>query len=93
MPEPSLIYVSSPPSRIPKLMPKARPTTMKGAITESMASLTLSRSSELDSRVQDYLDDKLQTPADFEGLDALLQQARNQQELLKKQVSELHSLV
>jgi hypothetical protein len=51
-----------------------------------MASLVASRSSELDSRVRDYLDDKLQTPADFEGLDALLQQARNQQELLKKQV-------
>lgn len=66
---------------------------MKGAVTESMASLTLSRSSELDSRVRDYLDDKLQTPADFEGLDALLQQARNQQKLLKKQVSEPHSLV
>jgi hypothetical protein len=66
---------------------------MKGAVNESMASLTLSRSSELDSRVRDYLDDKLQTPADFEGLDALLQQARNQQKLLKKQVSEPHSLV
>jgi RAD50-interacting protein 1 len=51
-----------------------------------MASLVASRNSELDSRVRDYLDDKLQTPADFEGLDALLQQARNQQELLKKQV-------
>lgn len=52
-----------------------------------MASLTASRSSELDSRVRDYLDDKLQTPADFEGLDTLLKQARNQQELLKRQVS------
>jgi RAD50-interacting protein 1 len=51
-----------------------------------MAVLTDSHSSELDSRVRDYLDDKLQTPADFEGVDALLQQARNQQELLKKQV-------
>ncbi len=52
-----------------------------------MARLTLPLSSELDSRVRDYLDDKLQTPADFEGLDALLEKARNQQELLKKQVS------
>jgi hypothetical protein len=51
-----------------------------------MASPTFSRGSELDLRVRDYLDDKLQVPADFEGLDELLQQARNQQELLKKQV-------
>lgn len=40
----------------------------------------------MDSRVRDYLDDKLQTPADFEGLDALLEQARDQQILLKQQV-------
>lgn len=51
-----------------------------------MASVTAIRRSELDTRARDYLDDKLQTPADFEGLEALLQQARDQQEVLKKQV-------
>ena len=53
---------------------------------EQMASLTPSRSMGMDTRVRDYLDDKIQTSADFEGLDALLQQARNQQKLLKEQV-------
>jgi hypothetical protein len=57
-----------------------------GLIDEEMASLTSSHRMEMDSRVRDYLDDKLQTPADFAGLDALLQQARNQQKLLKEQV-------
>jgi len=52
-----------------------------------MASLTIAASSAMDTRVRDYLDDKIQTPADFEGLEILLQQARKQQELLKKQVS------
>ena len=60
---------------------------MNRSVTLPMESLTLSRNSELDTRVRDYLDDKIQTPADFEGLEALLHQARNQQELLKKQVS------
>lgn len=53
---------------------------------EQMAFLSPSRSTEMDTRVRDYLDDKIQTSADFEGLDALLQQARNQQKLLKEQV-------
>ena len=60
---------------------------MNRSVTKPLESLTLSRNSELDTRVRDYLDDKIQTPADFEGLEALLHQARNQQELLKKQVS------
>lgn len=45
-----------------------------------------SSGSEQDPRVREYLDDKLQTQADFAGLDTLLQQTRHQQELLKKQV-------
>lgn len=40
----------------------------------------------MDSRVQDYLDDKLQSAADLESLDSLLENVREQQELLKKQV-------
>ena len=40
----------------------------------------------MDVRVQDYLDDKLQSTADLETLDSLLDNVKNQQELLKKQV-------
>lgn len=40
----------------------------------------------MDARVQDYLDDKLQSAADLDSLDTLLDNVREQQELLKKQV-------
>lgn len=40
----------------------------------------------MDSRVLDYLDDKLQSTADLETLDSLLEKVSNQQDLLKKQV-------
>lgn len=40
----------------------------------------------MESRVQDYLDDKLQSAADLDGLDLLLENVKNQQDLLKKQV-------
>ena len=43
--------------------------------------------SKMDTRVQDYLDDKLQSTADLESLDTLLHNLNNQQELLRKQVS------
>jgi len=39
-----------------------------------------------DARVGDYLDDKLQTLADLDSLDALLESVRNQHTLLRKQV-------
>lgn len=39
-----------------------------------------------DVRVDDYLNDKLQTFADFETLDSLLEKVREQQSLLKQQV-------
>lgn len=41
---------------------------------------------ERDIRVEDYLNDKLQTNTDLENLDMLLGNIRNQQSLLKKQV-------
>lgn len=41
----------------------------------------------MDSRVQDYLDDRLQSSADLDSLDALLESVKQQQELLKTQVS------
>ena len=43
---------------------------------------------ERDIRVEDYLNDKLQAHADLENIDFLLQNVRNQQELLRKQVSD-----
>ena len=41
----------------------------------------------MDSRVQDYLDDKLQSAADLDTLDSLLANVKAQQELLRQQVS------
>ena len=40
----------------------------------------------MDTRLQDYLDDKLQTFADFETLDSLIANVQSQQQLLRKQV-------
>lgn len=40
----------------------------------------------MDSRVQDFLDDKLQSAADLESVDALLDNVRAQHHLLKQQV-------
>ncbi|KAI7238700.1 hypothetical protein KC330_g2367 [Hortaea werneckii] len=42
----------------------------------------------MDVRVQDYLDDKLQSSADLESLDSLLESVNNQHELLKRQLEE-----
>lgn len=46
----------------------------------------LSANEERDIRVEDYLNDKLQTSADLENLDALLDNVLQQQTLLKQQV-------
>lgn len=43
-------------------------------------------SEDRDIRVEDYLNDKLQTAADLDNLDALLENVQDQQILLKKQV-------
>lgn len=40
----------------------------------------------MDVRVQDYLDDKLQSAADLDSLDSLLAAVHEQQQLLKQQV-------
>ncbi|KAL9049976.1 MAG: hypothetical protein Q9162_006918 [Coniocarpon cinnabarinum] len=42
----------------------------------------------VDTRIEDYLNDKFQTFADFEALDALIANVENQQELLKQQLVE-----
>ena len=41
---------------------------------------------ERDGRVEDYLNDKLQTYADLENLDSLLETVKEQQALLSQQV-------
>lgn len=40
-----------------------------------------------DARVEDYLNDKLQTTADLESLDSLLENVRKQHQLLQEQVN------
>lgn len=40
-----------------------------------------------DVRVEDYLNDKLQTGADLDNIDALLESVLKQQTLLKRQVT------
>jgi hypothetical protein len=44
------------------------------------------RSLDIEIRVQDYLNDKLQTAADLDNLDSLLQNIQHQHELLRVQV-------
>lgn len=39
-----------------------------------------------DVRIEDYLNDKLQTAADLDNLDALVKASKKQQTLLKEQV-------
>lgn len=41
---------------------------------------------DVQARVDDYLDDKIQTAADLDGINALLTQIEEQQGLLQKQV-------
>jgi RAD50-interacting protein 1 len=41
---------------------------------------------EDEARIEDYVNDKLQTHADLEGLDVLLENVRIQQDLLRRQV-------
>jgi hypothetical protein len=38
-------------------------------------------------RIEDYLNDKLQTHADLESINSLLENVQNQQKLLRQQVS------
>ncbi|KAK5005395.1 hypothetical protein LTR28_007768 [Elasticomyces elasticus] len=51
-----------------------------------MSSNGMLRESSKDTRVEDYLDDKLQSPGDLDTLDALLENVISQQKLLKQQV-------
>lgn len=51
-----------------------------------MAQLQRTRTGEIHMRVEDYLDDKIQTAADLENVDDLLSRIQQQQDLLRKQV-------
>jgi N-acetylglutamate synthase-like GNAT family acetyltransferase len=42
----------------------------------------------MDVRVLDYIDDRLATSSDFDALDSLIENVKEQQDLLKKQVIE-----
>ena len=46
---------------------------------------------DLSVRVEDYLNDKLQTSADLENIDTLLKNVLKQQTLLKQQACEITS--
>lgn len=52
-----------------------------------MAQLHRTRTGEIHLRVEDYLDDKIQTAADLENVDDLLSRVQQQQDLLRKQVN------
>jgi len=41
---------------------------------------------KMDARVLDYIDDRLATSSDFEALDSLIENVKEQQDLLKRQV-------
>ena len=47
---------------------------------------------DVQARVDDYLDDQIQTAADLDGINALLARIEEQQSLLQKQVCLLHNL-
>ncbi|KAK4997695.1 hypothetical protein LTR66_002925 [Elasticomyces elasticus] len=53
-----------------------------------MSSNGMLRESSKDTRVEDYLDDKLQSPGDLDTLDALLENVISQQKLLKQQLED-----
>ena len=54
--------------------------------TTSSLSSRVSEKEEHDVRVEDYLDDKLQTGADLENIDTLLENVVKQQSILQQQV-------
>lgn len=58
---------------------------MAVVIVSPMANRSLDE--DCDIRVEDYLNDKLQTYADLENLDSLLETVKQQQSLLREQVT------
>ena len=54
-----------------------------------MAESQPTKTGDVRARVEDYLNDKIQTAADLDQLDSLIHRVQEQQELLRKQVSSL----
>lgn len=52
-----------------------------------MAQVHPTRAGDIHMRVEDYLDDKIQTVADLENVDDLLSRVQQQQDLLRLQVN------
>lgn len=52
----------------------------------NVMAISSTRSLDVEIRIQDYLNDKLQTAADLDNLDSLLQNIQHQHELLRVQV-------
>ncbi len=46
---------------------------------------------DISTKVEDYLNDKLQTPADLDGIESLLSSVKDQHSLLQRQVRNLGS--
>ncbi|KIW31061.1 uncharacterized protein PV07_02744 [Cladophialophora immunda] len=53
-----------------------------------MAELYMTKTVDVQTRVEDYLNDKIQTAADLEQVDSLLQRVQEQQNLLRKQLED-----
>lgn len=53
----------------------------------SMATVSNASAEDRSTGVQDYLNDKIQIPTDLDTIDSLLLGVKDQQDLLKKQVS------
>lgn len=60
--------------------------TYKDILLPRFQSYNLDSQAIMDARVLDYIDDRLATSSDFEALDSLIENVKEQQDLLKKQV-------
>jgi hypothetical protein len=80
------------PSSISRSRVKLRVDLRKAAFAlyriyySNMAAISSTRSLDVETRVQDYLNDKLQTTADLNNLESLFQNVQQQHELLQVQV-------
>lgn len=63
-----------------------QPQASEGCSQKTSMAVDTQSSIELQARVQDYLNDQIQTVADLDGINALLLRVKEQQQLLQKQV-------
>ncbi len=62
------------------------PTASDRLSQPNMPELRRAATGDVRTRVEDYLNDKIQTAADLDQVDALVQRVQDQQGLLRKQV-------